>query len=317
MPIMYTDTDREERLRQQASEHEQPVLTPERLLHGRVRDLLATGSLFRAGELATLLGLEAFFEAESSELSSGEQQLVGLGHALSSSPKTLFLSEPFLFLDHVRRKRLMGLLEEIERRFGCQIHCSMTIQSDLSITSRATELTGRVLNRIENVQHRYPLQTRYALVTEKLSFHQGERIAIIGANGSGKSTLLRLALGVERPLYGKVRRSGETHYIPAHPMLAPLDDRSGSFTTQKKRLLDGIDWSKDSYYFDEPTAGLDDSARMAFVASWKKNSTNLIVMATHDPVLIRAAQRIIYLVHGEVAFDGPTKDFLQESRLFV
>ncbi|MFY7750604.1 MAG: ABC transporter, partial [Exiguobacterium acetylicum] len=61
MPIMYTDTDREERLRQQAGEHEQPVLTPERLLHGRVRDLLATGSLFRAGELATLLGLEAFF----------------------------------------------------------------------------------------------------------------------------------------------------------------------------------------------------------------------------------------------------------------
>ena len=314
---MYTDTDREERLRQQAGGHEKPVLTPERLLHGRVRDLLATGSLFRAGELATLLGLEAFFEAESSELSSGEQQLVGLGHALSSSPKTLFLSEPFLFLDHVRRKRLMGLLEEIERRFGCQIHCSMTIQSDLSITSRATELTGRTLNRIENVQHRYPLQTSYALATEKLSFHQGERIAIIGANGSGKSTLLRLALGVERPLYGKVRRSGETHYIPAHPMLAPLDDRSGSFTTQKKRLLDGIDWSKDSYYFDEPTAGLDDMDRTTFINSWNTNPTTLIVMATHDSALIRAAQRIIYLVHGEVAFDGPTEQFLRESRLFV
>lgn len=59
---MYIDTNREERLRQQASEHEQPVLTPERLLHGRVRDLLATGSLFRAGELATLLGLEAFLK---------------------------------------------------------------------------------------------------------------------------------------------------------------------------------------------------------------------------------------------------------------
>ncbi|MCY1691841.1 hypothetical protein OVA29_15150 [Exiguobacterium sp. SL14] len=37
MPIMYTDTDREERLRRQANEHEQAVLTPERLLHGRVR----------------------------------------------------------------------------------------------------------------------------------------------------------------------------------------------------------------------------------------------------------------------------------------
>ena len=314
---MYTDNDREERLRHQAIEHDQSVLTPERLLHGRVRDLLATVSLFRAGELATLLGLEAFFEAESSELSAGEQQLVGLGHALSSSPKTLFLSEPFLFLDHVRRKRLMGLLEEIERRFGCQIHCSMTIQSDLSLTSESAETTGRFLNQIENVQHRYPLQTRYALVTGKLSFHQSERIAIVGANGSGKSTLLRLALGVERPLYGKVRRAGEMHYVPAHPMLAPLDDRSGGFAVQKKRLLDDINWSKDSYYFDEPTAGLDDRARMDFVASWKKNPTNLIVMATHDPVLIRAAQRVIYLVHGEVAFDGPTKHFLQESRLFV
>lgn len=317
MPIMYTDTDREERLRQQANEHNRSILTPEHLLHGRVRDLLATVSLFRAGELATLLGLEAFFEAESSELSTGEQQLVALGHALSSSPKALFLSEPFLFLDHVRRKRLTGLLEEIERRFSCQIHCSITIQSDLSLMSGPAETTGRLLNRIENVQHRYPLQTRYALVTGKLSFHQGERIAIVGANGSGKSTLLRLALGVERPLYGKVRRAGETHYVPAHPMLAPLDDRSGSFAVQKKRLLDDIDWSKDSYYFDEPTAGLDDSARMDFVASWKKNPTNLIVMATHDPALIRAAHRIIYLVHGEVAFDGPTEQFLRESRLFV
>ncbi|WP_394679752.1 ATP-binding cassette domain-containing protein [uncultured Exiguobacterium sp.] len=317
MPIMYTEIDREEQLRQQAIEHDQSVLTPEHLLHGRVRDLLATASLFRAGELATLLGLEAFFEAESSELSAGEQQLVGLGHALSSSPKTLFLSEPFLFLDHVRRKRLTGLLEEIERRFSCQIHCSMTIQSDLSLMSGSAETTGRLLNRIENVQHRYPLQTRYALVTGKLSFHQGERIAIVGANGSGKSTLLRLALGVERPLYGKVRRAGETHYVPAHPMLAPLDDRSGSFAVQKKRLLDDIDWSKDSYYFDEPTAGLNDKARTAFIDSWNTNLTTLIVMATHDSTLIRAAHRIIYLVHGEVAFDGPTEQFLRESRLFV
>jgi len=317
MPIMYTDTDREERLRRQANEHEQAVLTPERLLHGRVRDLLATVSLFRAGELATLLGLEAFFEAESSELSAGEQQLVALGHALSSSPRTLFLSEPFLFLDHVRRKRLMGLLEEIERRFDCQIHCSMTRQSDLSHTSEPVETTGRLLDRIENVQHRYPLQARYALVTGKISFHQGERIAIVGANGSGKSTLLRLVLGVERPLYGKVRRLGVTQYVPAHPMLAPLNDRSGSFAVQKKRLLDDIDWSKDSYYFDEPTAGLDDTARMAFIDSWKMNPSALIVMATHDPALIRAARRIIYLVHGEIAFDGPTEQFLQESRLFV
>ena len=317
MPTMYTAIDREERLRQQANEHEQAVLTPERLLHGRVRDLLMTVSLFRAGELATLLGLEAFFEAESSELSAGEQQLVALGHALSSSPKALFLSEPFLFLDQVRRKRLMELLEEIERRFDCEIHCSMTLQSDLSPTREPVKTTGRLLNLIKNVQHRYPLQSRYALVTGNISFHQGERIAIVGANGSGKSTLLRLALGVERPLYGKVRRSGETCYVPAYPMLAPLDDRSGSFAVQKKRLLDDIDWRKDSYYFDEPTAGLDDPARTAFIDSWKLNPATLIVMATHDPVLIRAAHRIIYLVHGEVAFDGPSEQFLRESRLFV
>ena len=210
----------------------------------------------------------------------------------------------------------MGLLEEMERRFNCQIHCSMTIQSDLLLSSKSPQ-TGRVLDRVENVQHRYPLQARYALVTGKLSFHQGERIAIVGANGSGKSTLLRLALGVERPLYGKVRRTGKTHYIPAHPMLAPLDDRSGSFAVQKKHLLDDIDWSKDSYYFDEPTAGLDDMARTAFIDSWNTNLTTLIVMATHDSTLIRAAHRIIYLVHGEVAFDGPTEQFLRESRLFV
>ncbi|MCT4779462.1 MULTISPECIES: ATP-binding cassette domain-containing protein [Exiguobacterium] len=294
------------------------VLYPDRLLHGRVRDVLATNSLFVAGELATLLGLEAFFDRETSELSSGEQQLVSLGHSLSFLPKVIFLAEPFLFLDQVRKARLMALFKDIEQRFSCHITYSVTRQQPLIRNPVPEPVIGPVIDEMFRIQHRYPLQTKYALSIERLSFHSGERVALIGANGSGKSTLLRLLLGVDRPLYGKVKRTGDKRYLPAHPALAPaVSERTLPFTEQKHRLLEQITWTEAAYYFDEPTAGLTDSQRMLFIQKMSEHPQALIVLATHDPDVIIHATRIVYLVQGEIAFDGPTSVFTQQSRLYA
>ena len=47
-----------------------------------------------------------------------------------------------------------------------------------------------------------------ALEDVSLSVEQGEFLGIAGPNGGGKTTLLRLALGLERPASGQVRRFG-------------------------------------------------------------------------------------------------------------
>ncbi|WP_214893098.1 ATP-binding cassette domain-containing protein [Exiguobacterium sp. H66] len=315
--IISNDSKATGQLERLAAEAGQPIIYPERLLHGRVRDLLATTSLFVAGELTTLLGLEPFFEREVSELSSGEQQLVSVGYALASLPPSLFLDNPFLFLDHVRKRRLVDLLSEMERRFTCRIYYSVTDQADLEqiVFEEATQ--GDIYDEMRAVEHRYPMQTRYALDVSRLSLAAGERVVLVGANGSGKSTLLRLLLGVERPLYGKVKRRGRKNYLPAHPALAPqVDSRLGTFASQKQQLFERLDWSDDAYYFDEPTAGLTDAQRQRFVETLVEQPMKLVVMATHDDFLIRHATRVLYLVQGEIAFDGPAATFLEQSRLY-
>ena len=318
MPTIITDEESSlERLEQLAQAVGAEVIHPDRLLHGRVRDMLATTSLFVAGELATLLGLEAFFDRETSELSSGEQQLVSLGYTLSGLPERIFLAEPFLFLDQVRKNRLMLLFEEIERRFSCHITYSMVHQPRLKQQSGTGPVKGRVIDEMSRIRHRYPLQSKYALLVEQMSFRLGERVALIGANGSGKSTLLRLLLGVDRPLYGKVKRTGGKCYVPAHPALAPvLDKPAATFSEQKQQLMERLAWTEEACYFDEPTAGLTNQQRSDFIQTMLHHPDKLIILATHDPDLIFCATRVVYLVQGEIAFDGPVSLFIEQSRLY-
>lgn len=61
--------------------------------------------------------------------------------------------------------------------------------------------------RFENIEKRYG--GLYALRRVSLEMAPGECVALAGRNGSGKTTLLRIACGLVRPSYGKVRLSDE------------------------------------------------------------------------------------------------------------
>jgi ABC-type multidrug transport system ATPase subunit len=50
------------------------------------------------------------------------------------------------------------------------------------------------------------------LQIDKLEFHSGERVAILGANGSGKTTLIRLLAGMWQPTQGSVEVT--SHAMP-------------------------------------------------------------------------------------------------------
>lgn len=65
-----------------------------------------------------------------------------------------------------------------------------------------------------------------ALEDASVTVERGEFVGIAGPNGGGKTTLLRLALGLERPLAGRVRRFGLPATAHGGPRVGYLAQRA-------------------------------------------------------------------------------------------
>jgi energy-coupling factor transporter ATP-binding protein EcfA2 len=71
---------------------------------------------------------------------------------------------------------------------------------------------------------------------------------------------------------------------------------------------------------DEPTRGLDESAKRRFAAFVRElaRSGHAVVIATHDVEFVAvAADRVVVLADGEVVADGPTADVVVASPVFA
>ena len=64
------------------------------------------------------------------------------------------------------------------------------------------------LLRLENISYRYD-EGATALSDVSLTFHKGERVAVLGRNGAGKSTFFRCCNGVLRPKSGRIFLNGQ------------------------------------------------------------------------------------------------------------
>ncbi len=174
-----------------------------------------------------------------------------------------------------------------------------------------------------------------------LAGRSGEVVVLSGPNGGGKTTLLRLIAGSLAPLGGKVwRRPGRVAYLPQNPTVLlhrPTVRAEVSFTLERsgeleqpETILDALDLLPvaDRYprdlscgerqraalaavlpgrpacvLLDEPTRGIDSSARGALVAlvARLRDRGAAVVLATHDDDLRNAlGDRVINVRDGKV-----------------
>ncbi|EOK5448959.1 ABC transporter ATP-binding protein [Pseudomonas aeruginosa] len=105
-------------------------------LHRRLRGAALRGRVLELLELAGLEQPRRLLEAYPHQLSGGQRQRVMLAMALACEPQLLIADEPTTALDVTVQKRLLELLQSLQRRLGMAI---LLISHDLDLVRRVAD----------------------------------------------------------------------------------------------------------------------------------------------------------------------------------
>jgi ATP-binding cassette subfamily F protein 3 len=187
-----------------------------------------------------------------------------------------------------------------------------------------------------------------------LSLMPGDRIGLLGRNGAGKSTLIRLLAGLQPPIGGERRVSGELRlgYFAQHQLELLRAEENAIFHVQRlddkasekdiRDFLGGFGFSGDRTFepvagfsggekarlvlalivyqrpnlllLDEPTNHLDLAMRLALIRALQ-DFEGAAVLVSHDSYLLRAVADDFFLVaDGRVA---PFDGDLDDYRIWL
>ncbi|APT88656.1 ABC transporter permease [Corynebacterium frankenforstense DSM 45800] len=140
----------------------------------------------------------------------------------------------------------------------------------------------------------------------------GALTVLAGPNGAGKSTALLALLGIVTDGVtgtAHVESGGEVldrdelwrrvSYLPQRPVLDPasVGDTSGLSLGQRQRVAFARELERDAALMvcDEPTAHLDEENALVMIDQLRRRAADgvTVVAASHDPLLIAAADRVI------------------------
>ena len=277
-------------------------------------------------------GLAELADKNVFELSCGQQQKVNLISNISRRNKALVLDEPLELLDPKERqaftetiRKLKGSLTIIwlekdakaDHLADSLIRLSDTSEPEPS--KRRSIMPGKEVLSAEF----YSKQTR--LHCPKLSVKAGEIIGVIGLNGSGKTTFIK-SLAKIAPFRGNVS-SIPLSYSPQDSTHLLFEDTvreefcrysdlsmskgfrlAGILDSDPNRLSKGQQkcvanalalGAKDLVLLDEPTTWLDSKNRSTLYGELAKTKKT-VIMATHDPGLLRLCDRIYKIEGGEL-----------------
>jgi ABC-type lipoprotein export system ATPase subunit len=91
----------------------------------------------RARELLTAVGLEERLDHRPHALSGGENQRVAIARSLANQPRVVLADEPTGNLDGASTARVLDLLCELPRAYGCTL---LIVTHDLAVASRANRV---------------------------------------------------------------------------------------------------------------------------------------------------------------------------------